>query len=115
MAEMSTAVDRDGKNEQERFVKIREFFLAYLEGYGNPRKELYHRPKPGDAREPTEEEIVRRWAGELRVPLNDILIGIQRAFEGAGERGAVVTSFRYCIPQIVNRQREMRESRVGAA
>lgn len=111
---MRDQVDREGKNEQERFVKIREFFLASLEAYGNPRKELYHKPKPGDAREPTEEEVVRRWAGELRVPLNDILVGIQRAFQSAAERGAVVTSFRYCVPQVMNRQIEMKESRVGS-
>ena len=48
--------DRDGKNEQERFEAIRNFFLGSLESYGNPRTELYYRPKPGDAREPTEED-----------------------------------------------------------
>jgi hypothetical protein len=107
--------DRDGKNENERFAAIRDFFLESLKAYGNPRTELYYRPKPGDAREPTEEEIVRHWAAELRVRLNDILIGIERAFTLASERGAVVTSFRYCVPHIVNRQVEMRDSRVGSS
>lgn len=80
---MAENVDRDGKNAQQRFEEIRTFFLAWLESSGHSRTELYYRPKPGEAREPTEEEIVRKWAGELRVPLHDILVGIQNAFEGA--------------------------------
>ncbi|HLZ92950.1 MAG TPA: hypothetical protein VKQ28_14650 [Candidatus Acidoferrum sp.] len=111
---MGEPVDRDKKTAQERFAEIRKFFLAWLEDSGHARTELYYRPKPGDSREPTEEEIVRRWAADLRIPLNDILIGVQRAFEGAAERGAVVTSFRYCVPQIVSRIQEMRGSRVGS-
>lgn len=112
---MAENVDRDGKNAQQRFEEIRTFFLAWLEGSGHARTELYYRPKPGEAREPTEEEIVKKWAAELRVPLNDILIGIQRAFEGAAAAQKVVTSFRWCVPQIVNRQVEMKESRVGSS
>ncbi len=105
--------DRAGKSAEQRFAEIREYFLACMEDAGHARKELYHRPKPGDAREPTEEELVRRWAGTLAVPVNDILIGIERAFVMAANRGQVVTSFRYCVPHILNRFAEMREMRVG--
>src|ERR1700730_3003473 len=102
--------DRDGENEQERFVRIRKYFLAWLEEAGHTRTERYNSPKFGKC-EPTEQDVVRSWAKEVRVPVNDILIGIDRAFTGAAERGAVVTSFRYCVPQIVGRLNEMRGSR----
>ncbi len=110
---MSGEQDRNGKSAEQRFAEIRGYFLACMEAAGHARTELYYRPKPGDAREPTEEELVRRWAGTFAVPVNDILIGIARAFKLAAERGQVVTSFRYCVPHILNRFAEMRESRVG--
>jgi len=93
--------DKQGKDAQERFTEIRAHFLECLKFAGVSRTELYYRPKPGDAREPTEEEIVRKWAAALEVPLNDILAGITRAFDVAGRRGDVVTSFRYCVLRIV--------------
>jgi len=112
---MAENVDRDGKNAQQRFEEIRTFFLSWLEGSGHARTELYYRPKPGDAREPTEEEVVRKWAGDMRVRLNDILIGIQRGFEAGAEARKPVTSFRWCVPHIVGRLNEVRESRVGSS
>jgi len=69
---------------------------------GHARTELYYRTKMGDAREPTEEELVRRWAGALHVPVQAIEAGIQRGFDKAEELGQVVTSFRYCVPHLVN-------------
>jgi len=111
---MNDARDNTGKTAAERFAAIREYFLACLNFCGHSRTELYHRPKPGDLREPTEEELVRRWAETISVPLNDILIGIKRAFEEAPDRGHVVTSFRYCVPHIVKRAHEMKYSRVGS-
>jgi hypothetical protein len=99
---MSDPWDKEGKNAEARFTEIRAHFLECLKFGGIDRKELYYRPKPGDAREPTEEEVVRKWAAGLNVPVNDILAGITRAFEMAGRRGDVVTSFRYCVPHIVN-------------
>lgn len=105
--------DRDGNTATERFAAIRAYFLQCLECAGHARQELYYRPKPGDAREPTEEEVVRRWANWLEVPLNDVLVGIQRGFMAAAERGQIVTSFRYCMPHIHSRLEEMKGSRVG--
>ena len=64
--------------------------------------------------EPTEEDVVHRWAEILAVPVNDIVIGIQRAFVAAGERGQIVTSFRYCVPHIQARIREKSETRAGS-
>lgn len=110
---MADKRDAAGKDAQQRFLEIREDFLARLADSGQSRTELYYRPKPGDAREPTEEEVVRHWAEQLGIPVNDILIGIQRAFEVAAEQGRVVSSFRFCVPQIVARLNEMRGSRVG--
>jgi hypothetical protein len=106
-------LDKAGKNSQERFLAIRRCFLECLEISGHSRTELYYRPKPGDLREPTEEEVVRRWAEFVDVPVNDILIGIARAFLAAGDSGKIVTSFRYCVPHIQARLNEMRDARVG--
>lgn len=92
--------DAKEKSTQERFAEIRQFFLAKLEESGQSRTELYYRPKPGDAREPTEEEIVRRWAARTALSIEWICAGIHNAFVTAGERGAIVTSFRYCVPHI---------------
>lgn len=105
--------DAAGKSAEERFAEIRSFFLAKLEEAGHSRRELYNRPKPGDAREPTEEEVVRRFAEILLIPVNDICMGIQRAFEFAECHGGVVSSFRYCVPQIQARLREVKDARVG--
>lgn len=105
--------DATGKNAEQRFREIREYFLEMLKLAGVSRSDLYHRPKLGEAREPTEEEVVRRWAENLRVPVNDIFMGIQRAFLAAIDRGQVVTSFRYCAPQIIARLNEVREARAG--
>ena len=109
----SRASDATGKTAEQRFAEIRKYFLEMLAFSGSSRAELYSRPKPGEAREPTEEEIVRRWAQAIHVSVNDICIGIQRAFMGAADRGQVVTSFRYCVPHIVARCNELRESRSG--
>lgn len=106
---MSAPVDRDGMSAEDRFAEIRKFFLAWLADSGHARTELYRSPKLGQC-EPTEEEVVRQWANDLNVRLNDVLIGIQNAFG----QGKLVTSFRYCVPQIVARVREMAESRVGS-
>ncbi len=99
---MNDQRDAKAMNAEQRFAEIRAHFLACLKLSGVSRTELYCRPKPGDSREPTEEEVVRQWATELSVPVNDILIGISRAFDRACERGDVVTSFRYCVPHLVN-------------
>src|SRR4051812_17586493 len=101
--------DATGKTADERFVEIRACFLELLSAAGHSRGDLYSRPKLGDSREPTEAEIVHRWAERYEVSVNDICIGIQRAFA----QGALVTSFRYCVPQIIQRVRELRESRAG--
>ena len=102
-----------GKPVEERFAEIARYFLESLACNGI-RRELYSRPKPGDAREPTEEEVVRRWAAQVHVSVNDICIGIQRAFMAAADSGKVVTSFRWCVPHIVARCNELRDARVGA-
>ncbi len=100
--------DATGKSADERFAAIRAFFLAQLALHGMTR-DLYSRPKPGDSREPTEEELVRRDAEDLNVSVNDICIGIQRAFDS----GAIVRSYRFCRPHIIARVKELRESQAG--
>jgi hypothetical protein len=108
-----TQRDAIGKPSEERFREIRDYFLENLRLYGSSRTSLYDRPKPGDAREPTEEEMVRKWAECFEISVNDIRIGIDRAFSGAAARGVVVTSFRYCVPQIVARVHEVRANRAS--
>ncbi len=110
---MRPGFDAIGKTAEDHFEEIRRYFLECLKLSGLSRSELYYRPKPGDAREPTEFEQVRKWAQVLEVSVNDICTGICRAFDGAAARGHNVTSFRYCEPQIQARLTEMRESRVG--
>jgi hypothetical protein len=106
-------VDAIGKSQEERFREIREYFMECLSLWGGGRRELYNRPRLGDAREPTEEDLVRRWAGTLTVSVNDICIGIQRGFAAAADRKCAVTSFRYLNPHIVARCAELRESQAG--
>lgn len=106
--------DALNKTVNERFLEVREYFLDSLKLSGMPERDLYTQPKPGDAREPTEEELVRRWAAQVAVPVNDICIGIQRAFQTAAAEGGVVRSFRFCIAHIVARVREKREARAGS-
>ncbi|MBZ5702125.1 MAG: hypothetical protein LAN84_09780 [Acidobacteriia bacterium] len=96
---------------EARFAGIRAYFLECLQLSGHARTELYYRPKPGDAREPTEEEIVRRWAKRWAVPVSDIVAGIARAFAHAAERGQAVSSFRDCVPHIEARLGETHERR----
>jgi hypothetical protein len=103
--------DATGKNAEQRFVELRKYFLDCLVIGGQGRKELYFRPKPGEAREPTEEELVRKWAQTLAVPVNEICIGIQRAFALKAEMGQAVVNFRECVPQIQRRMSELREAR----
>jgi hypothetical protein len=109
--------DRDaiGKTAEERFEEIERHFFELLEASGVSRRPqaFYIRPKPGDAREPTEGEVVRRWAETLHISVNDICIGIQRAFTTAAEKRAVITSFRYCVPHIIARCNELRDARAG--
>ena len=93
---------------EARFAGIRAYFLECLKLSGNGRAELYYRPKPGDAREPTEEEVVRRWAENTAVSVSDIVAGIARAFAHAAERGQAVSSFRDCVPHIQDRLNETR-------
>lgn len=95
---------------EARFAGIRAYFLECLKLAGNGRTELYYRPKPGDAREPTEEEVVRRWAELEAVAVNDICAGIMRAFAHAAEHGQAVSSFRDCVPHI---QARLYETRAG--
>jgi hypothetical protein len=102
--------DATGKNAEQRFVELRKYFLDYLALMGHARPELYNRPKLGDAREPTEEELVRRWAYRLDVPVNDIVIGINRAFARAFMAGGV-TNFRDCLMEIGKRVDEVRSAR----
>lgn len=97
------AMSPEGKTTEERFAAIREFFLEQLKMAGSARRELYRFPKPGAPQgEPTERDVVLEWARCQDAALNDVLFGIQRAFEKAEERGDVVTSFRYCVPHITN-------------
>ena len=105
--------DATGKNADERFAMLRAYFFELLQLYGIRRKFLYAQPKPGDAREPTEEELVRKWAAHLEVPVNTIMQGMVAGFNVAAERGLVVTSFRYLEPQILARVNATAESRVG--
>lgn len=100
MNEANQPYDKKGKSAETRFAEIREFFLAKLRESGQTRAELYYRPKPGDAREPTEEEVVRRWAARTEIPVSWITAGIHNAFVTAEQLSAVVTSFRYCVPHI---------------
>jgi hypothetical protein len=93
---------------EERFTELREYFLLCLKVCGQPRADLYFRAKPGDAREPAEEELVRRWAGFVNVPLAQIEIGIQRAFMAAAGKGEKIASFRDCLPHIQARADESR-------
>lgn len=105
--------DAIGKTPDERFAEIRAYFFEHMKMAGGSRTELYSRPKPGESREPTEEEVVMRFARTVSVTVNDIQIGIARAFAAAADRRNVVTSFRYCVPHIVARCNELRESRAG--
>lgn len=105
--------DATGKHADQRYFEIVRCFFELLNASGVSRTVLYSRPKPGDAREPTEQEVVQRWAETLGVSVNDISIGIQRAFAKAAERGDVVTSFRYCVPHIVARCQELQKGRSG--
>ena len=104
--------DATGKTAEQRFAEIRKYFLEMLAASGHSRTQLYSTVPAG--RILTEREIVMQWAACLQVSVNDILIGIQRAFQAAAERGHLVTSFNYCVPQIVARVNELRETRVGA-
>ena len=106
--------DAIGKSPAERFLEIRREFLSLMAAHGHTRAELYSRTKPGEAREPTEEDLIRRWAEALSVSVNDIAIGIQRGFMAAAAQGKVVSSFRWCQPHIVARMSELRESQAGA-
>jgi hypothetical protein len=105
--------DMTGKNAEQRFVEIRKYFLDCLRFSGQGRQELYYRPKPGDAREPTEEELVQRWAQRLAVPVNEICIGIQRAFAAAAAARGAVLNFRECTAHIEKRTAELRDARAG--
>ena len=93
---------------EARFAAIRAYFLECLKLAGQARTELYYRPKPGDAREPTEKEVARRWAQIEAVAVGDICAGIARAFAQAAERGESVASFRDCVPHIQDRLNETR-------
>jgi hypothetical protein len=103
----------DAEEVQQRFAEIREYFLDYLKDFGQPRAELYFRPKPGDAREPTEEELVRRWAQIVNVPLEQIRIGILQAFMEAAGKGQRIVTFRDCVPHIRARADEWRDGATG--
>jgi len=105
--------DATGKNADERFAALRNYFFELLAAFGGSRKFLYAQPKPGDAREPTEEELVRKWAEHLEVPVNTIMQGMVAGFNAAAERGLVVTSFRYLEPQILARVNATADTRVG--
>lgn len=100
--------DATGKTVDERFELIRRYFLELSAEQGVTR-DLYYRPKPGDSREPTEAELVRRDAENLSLSVNDIAIAIQRAFD----TGAIVYSYRFCRPHIIARIKELRESQAG--
>ncbi len=110
-----TSDDATGKNAEQRFVELRRYFLDCLAFAGVTRQatglELYYQPKPGEVREPTEEELVRRWAQTLAVPVNEIYIGIQRAFALKAEMGQTVKNFRECTAEIQRRMSELREAR----
>jgi len=108
-----TEVLRDaiGKTVDERFAEIRDEFLGLLMATGHARTTLYSERTSNHAF--SEEEVVRHWAGLVAVPVNDICIGIQRAFAEAGKRSAIVTSFRYCVPHIHARINELADARVG--
>jgi len=106
--------DATGKNAGQRYAEVRRYFLEMLGLSGHIRTELYYRPRTGPHKGlPTEQQLVRGWAESLEIPVNDICIGIQRAFQQAQANGQVVSSFAYCVPQIVARVGELREARVG--
>lgn len=112
---MTHRPDRDatGKTPGQRFVMIRECFLEQMAASGQSRAELYSRPRPDSPDGMSEEQVVRHWAGQLQISVNDMCIGIRRAFEHARGESRFVTSFRYCQPHIVARWNELRESRLG--
>ena len=99
--------DAIGKTVEERFAEIRGEFLGLLMATGHARTALYTERTSNHAF--SEEEVVRHWAQLVAVPVNDIFIGIQRAFA----TGKVVTSFRFCVPHIHARINEMAEARIG--
>jgi len=103
--------DAIGKTVEERFAEIRDKFLGLLMATGHARTALYTERTSNHAF--SEEEVVRHWAQLVAVPVNDICIGIQRAFSEASKRGAIVTSFRYCVPHIHARVNEMADARIG--
>ena len=77
--------DAIGKTSEERFREVRAYFFELLSAHGQSRRELYSRPKPGDSREPTEEEVVRRWAevevmmpGPIRIKKRPIVLHSER-------------------------------------
>jgi len=108
---LAEAKDLTGKDAHQRFAEIRGFFLERLGQSGQARAELYFRAKPGDAREPTEEEVVRKWSEKTWVSVNDIYIGIHRAFEAATKCGQVIATFRNCEPFVAGRVKELSDSR----
>jgi hypothetical protein len=98
-----------------RFQQIEAWFLGALRERGIVRSPhaLYNRPKPGDAREPTEEELVRRIAEDRRIALDDVWHGINNAFLYARSKGNQVVSFRFCIGFIQARLDQTREAAAG--
>ena len=104
--EASGAKDDAGLTAAERFDQLREFFLARLKAHGYPRKELYTELRWGPWGHCSEEQLVRQWADQLRVPLRHILQGIEACYANAEERGMQITSFRFVIPWIIQRVRK---------
>ncbi len=112
---MHAATDKTGKTADQRFLEIRAYFLEHMALSGQSRTTLYFKPPAGaPPGYMTETAIVRHWAEQMVVSVNDICIGIQRAFDQARNDAKFVTSFRYVQPHIVRRWNELREARVGA-
>jgi len=108
---MTHRPDRDatGKNVDERFALIRASFLQHLAATGQTRTELFKNAR--NPSELSEERIVRHWAAQMEISVNDMDVAIQRAFAAASDRGSMVTSFKYVQPHIVQRFQEITRSR----
>lgn len=97
------AKDDAGLTALERFEQLREFFLAKLKAHGYPRKALYTELRWSARGYESEEEVLRQWADDLKVPLRFIFQGIEACYANAKERRLQITSFKYTVPWIIQR------------
>mgnify|MGYP001566574633 FL=1 len=100
------AKDDSGLTALERFDQLRAFFLGKLKEHGFPRAELFQELRWGPWGYHSEEQLVRQWAEQLKIPLHHIRQGIDACYANADERRLQITSFRFVIPWIIQRVRE---------